>query len=77
MLQKNFYGNSIMPLLLEFTPKTQIQEGRVDERLIYDSMRQITKYSMLTGTKCLRSKATKCGPALVKSDYKNEIDDAK
>ena len=48
MLQQNSYGRSTMPLLMEFTPKTQIQEGGVNERFIYDSMMQITEYDMRT-----------------------------
>ena len=77
MLQQNSYGNSAMPLLMGFTPKTQIQEGSVNGRFIYDDMTQITEYDMRTvGTKSLKSSWTsKNGHG--KSDNKNEIDDSK
>lgn len=81
MLQQNSYGNATMPLLMGFTPKTQIQEGGVNERFIYDGMMQITEYEMRTvGTKCLRSSNTRIkgsSGSLSKSDKKNEIDDSK
>ena len=74
MLQQNSYGNSTMPLLMGFTPKTQIQEGGVNERFIYDGMMQITEYDMRTvGTKCLKISTTKNSYA----DRKNETDDSK
>ena len=77
MLQQNSYGNSTMPLLMGFTPKTQIQEGGVNERFIYDGMMQITEYDMRTVcTKCLKqSHTTKNGKCT--TDKKNEIDDSK
>lgn len=80
MLQQNSYGNSTMPLLMGFTPKTQIQEGGVNERFIYDSMMQITEYDMRTvGTKSLKSVSTKSklNKGCTVPDKKNEIDDSK
>ena len=80
MLQQNSYGNSTMPLLMGFTPKTQIQEGGVNERFIYDSMMQITEYDMRTvGTKSLKSASTKSklNKGCTVPDKKNEIDDSK
>lgn len=77
MLQQNSYGNSTMPLLMGFTPKTRIQEGEVNERFIYNDIMQITEYDMRTvGTKSLKTSWTnKNGHG--KSDKKNEIDDSK
>lgn len=78
MLHQSFYGNSAMPLLMEFTPKSQIQEGSVNERFIYDGMKQITEYDMRTvGTKSLKSHQTKINVGCSKTDKKNEIDDSK
>lgn len=80
MLQQNSYGKSTMPLLMGFTPKTQIQEGGVNERFIYDSMMQITEYDMRTvGTKSLKSASTKSklNKGCTVPDKKNEIDDSK
>lgn len=80
MLQQNSYGKSTMPLLMGFTPKTQIQEGGVNERFIYDSMMQITEYDMRTvGTKSLKSVSTKSklNKGCTVPDKKNEIDDSK
>lgn len=77
MLQQNSCGNSTMPLLMGFTPKTRIQEGGVNERFIYNDIMQITEYDMRTvGTKSLKTSWTsKNGHG--KSDQKNEIDDSK
>lgn len=80
MLQQNSRGNSTMPLLMEFTPKTQIQEGGVNERFIYDSMMQITEFDMrIVGTKSLKSVSTKSklNKGCTVPDKKNEIDDQK
>lgn len=78
MLQQNFYGNSAMPLLMGFTPKSQIQEGGVNERFIYDNIKQITEYDMRTvGTKSLRQSNTRKANGGATSDKKNEIDDSK
>lgn len=79
MLQQNSYCNPVMPLLMGFTPKTQIQESELNERFIYDNIMQITEYDMRTvGTKCLKRGATKKPCSIgVKFDDKNEIDDSK
>lgn len=79
MLQQNSYCNPVMPLLMGFTPKTQIQESELNERFIYDNIMQITEYDMRTvGTKSLRSSMTKSGnQGGQKTDKKNEIDDQK
>ena len=78
MLQQNSYGNSTMPLLMGFTPKTQIEMNDVNERFIYDKVNQVTEYLMgrTIGTKCLKqSHTTKNGKCT--TDKKNEIDDQK
>ena len=80
MLQQNSYSNPVMPLLMGFTPKTQIQESELNERFIYDNIMQITEYDMRTvGTKCLKTSSTaqKNMGGMTKADKKNEIDDSK
>lgn len=78
MLQQNSYSNPVMPLLMGFTPKTQIQESELNERFIYDNIMQITEYDMRTvGTKSLKSHSTKKDANTWQTDKKNEIDDSK
>ena len=78
MLQQNSYCNPVMPLLMGFTPKTQIQESELNERFIYDNIMQITEYDMRTvGTKSLKSHSTKKNAGTWQTDKKNEIDDSK
>ena len=79
MLHRNYSANSVLPLLMFFTPKTSIQEIAVDEGFVYDDHLQITEYSMRTvGTKCLRITSTNKGPGKGGTvDKKNEIDDSK
>lgn len=79
MLHRNYSVNPVMPLLMSFTPKTNIQEIAVDEGFVYDDHLQITEYNMRTvGTKCLRVTSTNKGPGKgYATDKKNEIDDSK
>lgn len=80
MLHQNYSDNSVMPLLMGFTPKTPIMEGSINENFTYDDNAQITEYDMVTiGTKCLKvvgntSKGPGKGYTL---DKKNVIDDSK
>ena len=80
MLHQNYSGNSVMPLLMSFTPKTPIMEGSINENFTYDDNVQITKYdTMAVGTKCLKvttTAKTKDKP-YSHVDNKNEIDDRK
>ncbi len=78
MLQQNSScGNTVMPLLMGFTPLTKIQEGGMDADFIYDDNLQTTKYDMATiGTKCLKQRSTSKGGGCL-PDKKNEIDDTK
>ena len=80
MLQQNSCGNTIMPLLMGFTPLTKIQEGSLHDGFIYDDNMQTTEYEMATvGTKCLKIVGnTSKGPGKGYTiDKKNEIDDSK
>lgn len=80
MLQQNSCGNTIMPLLMGFTPLTKIQEGCLDESFVYDDIMQIAKYNMMAvGTKCLKTTTTSKTKDKPYShiDNKNEIDDRK
>lgn len=67
---------NIMPLLINYTPASKIEEID-DPKIIYDENRQITEYNARTiGTRCLKSEYTrkKIGYA---NDKKNAIDDSK
>lgn len=67
-----------MPLLMNFTTATPIEEEVELHNIIYDELSQ-TVYDMRTvGTKCLKSHTTKKpGTSRVTTDRKNEIDDTK
>jgi hypothetical protein len=74
-------GNAVNPFLLNYTPKTKIQEETVPFLPLYDDEKQITSYDTRTiGTRSLRSpstrKKTSSGYANV-TDKKNAIDDSK
>jgi translation elongation factor P/translation initiation factor 5A len=80
----NQYANgNIMPLLMSFTPKTQIQEETNPAQFIYNDDKQIVMYDMRTvGTYSLKTSSTciKRTPRFgsqSKTDKKNEIDDSK
>jgi hypothetical protein len=69
--------DSVMPLLMNYTPSTRIEESDAFGQLGYDYLRQIVPVEMkLVGTKCLRTSITKRGNTNA-SDRKNEIDDEK
>ena len=69
-----------MPLLMNFTTATPIEEEVELHNIIYDELSQ-TVYDMRTvGTKCLKSHTTKkpgTSSCRVTTDRKNEIDDYK
>lgn len=67
-----------MPLLMNFTMATPIEEEVELHNIVYDELSQ-TVYDMRTvGTKCLKSHTTKkAGTSRVTTDRKNEIDDTK
>ena len=70
-----------MPLLMNYTPSTRIEE--MDEvKIVYNDKLQITEYeARIIGTKCLKVTTTwiniKNGGKKGKTDKKNEIDDQK
>lgn len=75
-------SNYAMPLLMNFTPATRIEEETELLNIVYDEQNQIV-YDMRTiGTKSLKRSSTKKKSASGKStttvtDKKNEIDDFK
>ena len=78
---RNTAGNNIMPLLINYTPFSKIEEIE-DPKIIYDEKRQITEYNARTvGTRCLKSELTRkrvpSGGTSTCSDKKNAIDDSK
>ena len=90
MLKQQNYSNPIMPLLIEFTPSTEIQTADEKERLVYNENEQIIPLecglfgimsSRQVGTKCLKQfqtdKKNPHGGTSHQIDNKNEIDDSK
>jgi hypothetical protein len=75
--------NFVNPLLLNYTPKTEIQEESDSFLpLLYDDEKQIVVYNMRTiGTRSLKTESTrkKTGKTgyCTASDRKNAIDDSK
>lgn len=77
MLRVNQNGNSnIMPLLMNFTTPSPIQEY-TPEVFNYDEENQISYEMRTIGTRCLRHSSTRKTKNLTVSDGKNEIDDSK
>jgi len=69
--------NSVMPLLMNYTPNTRIEECDASQQMGYNYWEQIISIEMRTlGTKSLKFSNTKQGTRNV-SDKKNEIDDQK
>jgi hypothetical protein len=76
-LNMQHYG-SIMPLLMNYTPSTRIEESDTSQLLSYDYLKQIVPIEMkLVGTKSLKTSATKRATGGAATDRKNEIDDEK
>jgi hypothetical protein len=69
-------GN-VMPLLMNYTPSTKIQEETNPYQYTYNDGKQIVAYDMrVLGTKSLKTSNTKKGNATI-ADRKNVIDDQK
>jgi hypothetical protein len=69
--------DSVMPLLMNYTPGTRIEESDASQLLGYDYLKQIVPIEMrMVGTKSLKNTTTKKGPSNV-TDRQNEIDDSK
>lgn len=68
-------GN-IMPLLMNFTTPTPIQEAD-NLKFTYNDGEQISYEMRMIGTRCLRSHTTRGGNPNPKTDYGNQIDDSK
>jgi len=66
-----------MPLLMNFTPATPIEEDNEMYNVVYDEKSQIVYNMRVIGTKCLRSHASKVKGGWGPADKKNEIDDSK
>jgi hypothetical protein len=73
--------DSVMPLLMNYTPGTRIEESDASQQLAYDYLKQIVPLDMrVIGTKSLKNNATKKKNNLGQTtgtDAKNEIDDSK
>jgi hypothetical protein len=78
-LNSNIFGNgSSLPLLMNYTPSTKIQEETNPISFIYSDEKQVVVYDMRTvGTKSLKSSRTKVKIMTEITDKKNEIDDSK
>jgi hypothetical protein len=75
-LNMQHYG-SVMPLLMNYTPSTRIEESDASQLLSYDYLKQIVPIeARRIGTKSLRVSGTKVSNGS-KTDKKNEIDDEK
>ncbi|MDR0982487.1 MAG: hypothetical protein LBM07_04500 [Culturomica sp.] len=76
--------NSVMPLLMNYTPSTKIEECDASQNLMYDYLKQIIPIEMkIVGTKSLKTSQTRVKNSAVGCGYvnhpdrKNEIDDQK
>jgi len=82
-MQTSFRDNGqVMPLLMNFTPATPIEEDNEMYNVVYDEKNQIVYDMRIIGTKSLKShtteKKTRQGtPIHVGGDKANEIDDSK
>lgn len=81
MLTTRMSGQQVMPLLMNFTPATKIEEACEIEKVVYDENLQIVYDMRTVGTRSLRHRGTKvrssAGTTVNKLDSKNEIDDSK
>lgn len=75
-----FNQGNIMPLLMNFTTPTPIQEAD-DIKFIYNDGQQISYEMRIVGTRSLKSHSTRYknsgGGISSKTDRANEIDDSK
>lgn len=70
-------GRSIMPLLMNFTTPSPIQEAD-DYKFTYNDGEQISYEMRTLGTRSLHQHSTRVGRGgTVKADRQNEIDDTK
>jgi hypothetical protein len=81
-LRLNNQNDSVMPLLMNYTPSTKIEESDASQQLVYDYLKQIIPYDMRSvGTKSLKTsntrKVSKAGNPSISSDKSNVIDDSK
>jgi hypothetical protein len=71
------YGTS-MPLLMNFTNPTKIQEEENSTPIIYDPIAQTVLEMRTVGTYSLKTRSTRKGNLVLAGfDKKNEIDDQK
>jgi hypothetical protein len=77
-LRLNNQNDSVMPLLMNYTPSTKIEESDASQQLVYDYLKQIIPYEMrVIGTNSLKSSSTRVRASVSTSDKKNAIDDKK
>jgi hypothetical protein len=69
--------NFVNPLLMNYTPKTKIQEESFPFVPFYDDEKQIVYDMRQVSTKCRKSEHKKLPGGSVKVVMKNEIDDSK
>lgn len=70
-------AGQVMPLLMNFTPFTRIEEAD-NVKMSYNDLLQIIEYDARSiGTKSLKSSCTKTGRQTSTRDDKNVIDDRK
>ena len=73
---KQINQGNIMPLLMNFTMPTPIQEAD-DIKFTYNDGQQISYEMRTVGTRSLKSSSTRGGNPSPKTDYSNQIDDFK
>ncbi len=71
-----FNQGNVMPLLMNFTTPTPIQEAN-DMSFTYNDGEQISYEMRTIGTRCLKSHSTRGGNPNPHRDHANEIDDCK
>lgn len=79
MLQQDSYGQTSLPLLMGFTPKTPIQTNEVIDHYMYSDTLQTTEYqcgSNVAATYSLKNVRTKTTYGST-GDNKNGVDDSR
>ena len=71
--------NDIMPLMMNFTAPSPIEEISEPVKFYYDDFEQINYNMRTVGTRSLKYSSTRVGKTIygTKTDKKNEIDDSK
>lgn len=76
-MQTSFRNNGqVMPLLMNFTPATPIEEDNEMYNVVYDEKNQIVYNMRVIGTRSLKTSVVRNGTH-TKTVRKNEVDDKK